>query len=286
MPTTSTFTRRLGLADIPQPAKSVGAHLAAKLQLFHTDERTLTDELCDMLCIWLGMHACHPTTPTAASRTFMLTISKTTTSEEAKNGADLELCVSSPLGVKKCLIQAKVLDPVSGRLRCDSKPGWKKLRTQLVASRRQVGNLAFLLVYVPGAVLNGKNYGFWTYEQLGHFTSKGTTPAYFGATLIPVDALLGPKGRWRNTQLKVPQTSVGKFKGGLAFWRVLIELLLCHRSSWSAGTGAKHEGRMQAFRRLSIGASEITEGMWREFQASADQYLPPDQSADNDSDDA
>lgn len=282
MPTASTFTRRLELADVPQPAKSVGSHLAAKLQLFHTDERTLTDELCDMLCIWLGMQARHRPIAAASSHSFTLTLSKTTTSEEVKNGADLELFVSSPLGVKRCLIQAKVLDPATGKLRCDSVAGWKKLRTQLVAARKEVGDLAFLLVYVPGEMLNGRYYGYGTYEQQGHFTAKGTAQAYFGATLIPVDVLLGPSGRWRNTKLKVPQPSAGQFKGGIALWRVLIELLLCRRSSWSPDSGARFQERLQAFRRLSIDASEIKEGMWRELQASAEQYLPPDSAADND----
>lgn len=282
MPTASTFTQRIDLADIPQPGKSVGAHLAAKLQLFHTDERTLTDELCDMLCIWLGMQPRHrPTAPTS-SHSFTLTLSKTTTSEEVKNGADLELFISSPLGVKRCLIQAKVLDPATRKLRCDSAAGWKKLRSQLVAARKETGDLAFLLVYVPGQMLNGRYYGYGTYEQQKHFTAKGTAPAYFGATLIPVDALLGPSGRWRNTKLKVPQLSPGQFKGGLALWRVLIELLLCRRSSWSSDTGANYQEKMPAFRRLSIGASEVKEGVWRELQATAEQFLPPDEVADSD----
>ena len=231
MTTASTFTRQLNLADIPGPVKSVGAHLAAKLQLFSTDERTLTDELCDMLCMWLGMRAHHKPV-TASSRSFTLTLSKTTTSEEVTNGADLELFVSSPLGVKRCLIQAKVLNPTTKNLRCNSVAGWEKLRTQLVAARKQTGSLAFLLVYVPGQMLNGLNYGYGTYEQQKHFTAKGTAQAYFGATLIPVSALLDPSGRWLNTKLKVPQCSAGQFKGGIALWRVLIELLLCRRSSW------------------------------------------------------
>lgn len=286
MSTASTFTRRLDLSDIPQPAKSVGAHLAAKLQLFQTDERTLTDELCDMLCIWLGMHAHRRPHAISPSKSFTLTLSKTTTAEEVKNGADLELLVSSPLGVKRCLVQAKVLDPLSGKLRCDSVTGWKKLRSQLVAARKEAGDLAFLLIYVPGENLNGRSYGYGTYEQQGHFKPKGTTPAYYGATMIPVDALLGPSGRWRNSKLKVPQTSKGHFKGGIALWRVLLELLLCRRSSWTLDSAGNFEGRMLAFRRLSIGASEVDEGLWREFQATADQYLPPDQQADSGDDDA
>lgn len=280
MPTASTFTRRLNLSDIPQPAKSVGAHLAAKLQLFCTDERTLTDELCDMLCIWLGMQARHRPVAPKSSHSFTLTLSKTTAAEEIKNGADLELFVTSPLGIKRCLMQAKVLDPATGKLRCDSAAGWTKLRTQLVAARKEVGELAFLLVYVPGRLLNGRDYGYGTYEQQRHFTATGIVPAYFGATLIPVDALLGPSGRWRNTKLKVPQLSAGQFKGGLAFWRVLVELLLCRRSSWSLDSGARSQERLLAFRRLSIGASDIDEGIWRELQASSEQYLPPDSLED------
>jgi hypothetical protein len=212
----------------------------------------------------------------------MLTLSKTTGAEEVKNGADLELFVASPLGVKRCLIQAKVLNPATGRLRCDSVAGWRKLRTQLVAARKEVGELVFLLVYVPGQLLNGRNYGYGTYEQSGHFAATGTAPAYFGATLIPVDALLGRSGRWRYTKLKVPQPYPGQFQDGLAFWRVLIELLLCRRASWTPDSGARHQQRLQAFRRLSIGASEINEGMWRELQTSSEQYLPPDSLADRD----
>lgn len=47
MPTNRCFSARLDISDIQQPAKAVGAHLAAKLQNFGADEQTLTDELCD-----------------------------------------------------------------------------------------------------------------------------------------------------------------------------------------------------------------------------------------------
>ena len=274
MSTASTFTRQLTISDIPMPAKSVGAHLAAKLQHFQTDERTLTDELCDMLCIWLGMPSLHfvQFSP-QPSPSFTLTLSKTTTSEEVKNGADLELFVSSPLGVKRCLIQAKVLDPVSGRLRCNSSTGWRKLRTQLVAARREVGDLAFLLVYVPGANLDGNNYGCMTYEQQNHFKATGTEPAYFGATLIPVNSLLDASDCWLDPKLKVPQLTAGKFKNGFAFWYVLVELLLCRRSTWTTDPGPKHEERMKTFRRFSIGVSDISAEVWLQIQETADQYL-------------
>ena len=286
MPTASTFTRWVSLADIPPPVKSVGAHLAAKLQLFQTDERTLTDELCDMLSIWLAMQPSSRPAIAPTPTTFLLTLSKTTTSEEVKNGADLELFVASPLGVKRCLMQAKVLDPSTGKLRCDSVAGWKKLRTQLVAARREVGDLAFLLVYVPGALLNGRHYGYGTYEQQGHFAGTGATPAFYGATLIPVDSLLGPSGRWRNSKTKVPHLSPGQFKGGVALWRVLTELMLCRRSTWSAKPIAKLEDRLLAFRTLALGASEISPETWRGLQEAADKFLPPDDAADHAGDDA
>lgn len=286
MPTASTFTRRVSLADIPQPVKSVGAHLAAKLQLFQTDERTLTDELCDMLSIWLGMQPPYRPVIAPTPQTFLLTLSKTTTSEEVKNGADLELIVASPLGVKRCLMQAKVLDPSTGKLRCDSVAGWKKLRTQLVAARREVGDLAFLLVYVPGALLNGGHYGYGTYEQQDHFAGTGATPAFYGVTLIPVDSLLDRSGRWRNSKTKVPHLSSGQFKSGVALWRVLIELMLCRRSTWSAEPTAKIEGRAPAFRTLALGASGIGPEAWRRLQDVADQYLPPDEATEQDGDDS
>jgi hypothetical protein len=52
MSTAFSFSSTLTIGDIISPGKSVGAHLAAKLDLFSSDERTLTDELCDMLGIW------------------------------------------------------------------------------------------------------------------------------------------------------------------------------------------------------------------------------------------
>jgi len=57
MSTAFSFKARTDLRAVEVVAKSVGAHLASKLQCFHSDERTLTDELCDMTCIWLrGSH--------------------------------------------------------------------------------------------------------------------------------------------------------------------------------------------------------------------------------------
>lgn len=270
MSTAFSFTQRLSLSDIPAPAQSVGAHLAAKLQIFQTDERTLTDELCDMLCIWLGMQARR--SPISA-KDFTLTLAKTTTAEEVKNGADLELIISSPLGVKRCLIQAKVLDPVSKKLRCDSKAGWQKLRKQLVAARKVAGDLAFLLIYVPGEMLDGNSYGFTTYEQNDHFAGLGTAEAFHGATFIAVDDLLGPSGRWRDTKRKVAQLAPGRFKAGLPFWQLFMELLLCRRSRWTTDA-AVLERHMLAFRTLTVDASEPSGNDWGAIQGDSDDWLP------------
>lgn len=282
MSTASTFTKTVEIYDIPRPAMSVAAHLGAKLELFQTDERTLTDELCDMLCMWLAMKGAHSTHAIHSPFSFKLTLSKTTTAVEVKNGADLELVVASPLGSKRCLMQAKVLDPKSGKLRCDSPNGWKKLRKQLVSMRDQVGALAFLLIYVPSSRLNGKRYGYSTYEQNQPIAASGSSPAFYGATLVPVDELLGPSGRWRSTKFKVRQNGAGTFRGGVPLWRCLIELLLCLRGSWGETEASDSGTRLPAFRTLALGASEITVDRWGELQRGAREWLPSDDAADRD----
>ena len=274
MPTQRTFKARIDINDIREPARAVGAHLSAKLQCFGTDERTLTDELCDMLCIWLGIEAERtraeiPTGPDAIN----IIVSKMTPAEEVRNGADLELIVSSPLGLKRCLVQAKVLDPDTGKLRCDSTGGWRKLRQQLVAARKEVGDLAFLLVYVPGGLLNNQTYTYGTYEQAFMEEASGPTEACFGATLIPVDALLSPTGRWRY-KAKVRQPVPGVFIDGIAFWQLLLELLLCRRSVWiNTKFGANLEGGIRAFRTLEIGAGENPPGQWEHLQQESGRWL-------------
>lgn len=276
MSTKFSFTRKLALPDVIAPAKSVGSHLGAKLECFGTDERTLTDELCDMLCIWLGTEHSGRWNASATSASFELTVSKTTTAEEVLNGADLELIVSTPLGSKRCLIQAKVLEPTTGKLRCDSTTGWRKLRSQLVAARKEVGELAFLLVYVPGGFLDGDSYGYGTYEQGVMAPPGGSTEASRGATLIPVNALLGTSGRWRYTADKVRQATPGVFVAGLPLWQVLLELMLCRRGKWAREAVRRSDLPIRVFRTLSVSAGEISPEGWLQLQASADQYLPTD----------
>lgn len=270
MSTSSRFSTSITIPGLITPCQSVGAHLSAKLDSFCTDERTLTDELCDMLCIWLS-HI--KTAPSKGAHSFNISLAKTTPAEETKNGADLELFIHSPLGGKRCLIQAKVLDPVTMKLRCDSKAGWAKLRNQLVSARAQVGSLAFLLVYVPGRLLNGKHYGFSTYEQGFLSTHTGSTEAFFGATLIPVDDLLTANGRWCSQKYKVPQLAPGSFKNGIPFWKFLIELLLCRRGKWSAVTDELTTHEVLAFRRLIVDGQENPREKWVAFQSMADQWL-------------
>ncbi|MBF4991858.1 hypothetical protein [Methylophilus sp. QUAN] len=280
MPTNFKFSSYIDIGSIPGPAKSVGAHVAAKLELFNSDERTLTDELCDMLCIWLGKEGKFLDT-SHGSQSFKFTLGKTTVSEEAFNGADLELIVSSPLGVKRCLIQAKVFDPNTQKLRCDSKTGWENLRNQLLSARNIVGELAFLLIYVPGGLLNKKRYGFNTYEQGADYETSSSIPSYYGATLIPVDKLLDPAGNWIDGQKKVSKLHSGRFKHGIAFWRVLIELLICRRSTWKNNKEAKLTDRMHASRKLSLGVSEISEKDWKTIQLISGELLTPEEEDDD-----
>ena len=237
-----------------------------------------------MLCIWLGMQAGYRAGNPRSSSDFTFTLSKTTCSEEVKNGADLELIVTSPLGQKRCLIQAKVLDPTTGLLRCHTVTGLRKLRSQLVAARKDAGDLAFLLVYVPGRLLDGGRYDYSTYEQGNHFDAVGSIPSYYGATFIAVNDLLGKSGRWRNTKQKVPQSFPGSFKSGVPFVRLFLELLLCRRSSWRQPGSKSDEISVNAFRTLSVGASDITIDEWIRIQNSADQWIPrdlDDQEGDN-----
>jgi hypothetical protein len=222
-----------------------------------------------MLCIWLS-HI--PASPKGV-HVFNITLAKTTPAKEIKNGADLELFVQSPLGGKRCLIQAKVLDPVTMKLRCDSKAGWAKLRSQLVAARAQAGALAFLLIYVPGRLLNGNDYGFLTYEQGFLSGCTGSAEAFFGATLIPVDDLLDSKGRWRSRKYKLPQLTPGTFKNGIPFWKFLIELLLCRRGKWDNEVGALTTRDVLAFRRLIVSGQENSRDKWETLQNMADQWL-------------
>lgn len=272
MSTTFSFSSQIYISDIPMPAASVGAHLAAKLELFGTDERTLTDELCDMLCIWLNLGSILPHSSSATSPKFTLTLGKTTAADEAKNGADLDLTIQTPLGVKRSLMQAKVVGPTN-TFRRNSKNDWEKLRNQLKLARANAGDLACLLIYFPSNLLNSKIYGFSTYEHGSLPLPRiATKPAYYGVTVIPVNELLGPSGRWRTSNKKKLATDPINFKGNIPFWRFLMELMLCRRSTWSR---ERNNIQIATFRKLSLIATEISEEQWQELQLNSDRLLEP-----------
>lgn len=195
MPVVRDYPAKLSVADLLPILDSLGSHAAAKLEHFATDERTLTDDFCDMFYIWardprpadiLDRFRHHPgyTIPNIA--TLPVVISKTTQQAEAVVGADLAFTVTSPSGVKRALIQAKVFDPSEQKLRCDTSDGWDKLWSQLVLMQKRNGDLSFLLVYVPAALLDGERHGYSTWEQGFGNVGDGSRSSKFGITLIPV----------------------------------------------------------------------------------------------------
>lgn len=245
MSTAFGFSAITDAVGVTVSGRSVGAHLAAKLESFSSDERTLTDELCDMLCIWLAKSP--PSGPTLA-----LNLKKTTVKQEKNNGADLRLVISAPCGIKDCLLQAKVLDPLTGKLRFASKSGYSTLKKQLQKARASCGSLAFLLVYVPSQHLDGANHGFGSWEQ-GYCSMAGSKhSSAYGATVIPVDYLLDPSGNWWDPKHRVPHAG-GVFANGIPFSQFLLELLVCFRGNW-----AEREDEYLALPRQSTLTLEIS----------------------------
>jgi len=101
-------------------------------------------------------------------------------------------------------------------------------------------------------VSDGRAYTYPTYGHGFMGEASGPTESCFGATLIPVGALLSSNGRWRY-KTKVRQPAPGFFADGIAFWQLLLELLLCRRSTWTdSKLGQNIEGGVRAFRTLEI----------------------------------
>jgi hypothetical protein len=263
MSTAFSFSTLADAALTTAACRSVGAHLAAKLECFGSDERTLTDELCDMLCIWLNRGR-------ISGAPFVLKLAKWTAKQEAKNGADFALVVTSTLGEKYCLLQAKVFDSNKARLR----GSYAKLKSQLINARNNSGSLAFLLVYVPSKQLDGKQHGFGSWEQGFCSSSTPGASSAFGATAIPVDKLLDSTNAWIDRVKKVPHTN-GIFLNGVPFAQLLLELLVCLRGEWDARKFRSSEVlRDQNKPFLTLAASIIPEAPWeilqREARASID----------------
>jgi len=258
---------------------SVGAHIAAKLALFYSDERTLTDELCDMLCIWFDSRSIRTTRslPFGLQSSAKITISKTTVPKESKNGSDLRIGLSSPLGRKEVLIQAKVLDPVTKKLRCDSNAGWEKLRVQLVKARVEVGELAFMMIYVPGTMLNARVYGYNTFEQQFYSASHGSFESCYGVTLVPVNKLLDDHDQWIDKVKKVPTISPGVYSNGLPFWLFVLKLVVCQIGSWVEGDrGLVSFADNPSYHTLNIGFENVEPADWHRMQELASEWFNGD----------
>jgi hypothetical protein len=233
MSLTRRFPAQIELRNLVEILNSLGSHLAAKLEHFGSDERTLTDELCDMFYIWCQA----PRTSSSQLKALLgslrldIEVSKTTQNEESIVGADLAFHIESPLGVKRALFQAKVLDPVDKRLRCDPS-GWDKLWSQLVLMRKRSPKLAFLLIYVPRTNLDGQQYSYTTWEQGFDFRPSVGASSKFGISLIPVDSLIDSNSDWRNGP-PVKHLGGGEFHPrAISLARLVIDMLVCKRGSW------------------------------------------------------
>jgi hypothetical protein len=280
MPTLRTFHANLSLQTLIPVINSVGAHISAKLQHFASDERTLTDELCDMFCIWSQ----HPFGWSASlippveksiidklpRNEFDLNLIKVTADEEAKIGADLELIIETPKGIKRALLQAKVQDPETGRLRYASAQGRNKLRAQLADMRADNGELSFLLIYVPGGELDAEHQGFGTYEQQLPVHTTSVRSSKFGATVICVDDLIDKRNRRRHSGI-VESLGDGMFMpAGFSLSKLMLEMVLCARGKWispSTFEGMVNDRQQQPrpYRSLTLSLGGVSLNQWEEL---------------------
>lgn len=216
---------------------SLGAHIAAKLAEFGSDERTLTDDLCDMFCIWCTLPAAHaPATPAVPSGPpIPVLLKKTSQINEAVVGWDLSITVRNPQNMeKKSLLQAKVVDPDDGKLRIPNKEAWEHLREQLVRMRNHcVGELYYLLAYVSAADLDGTIHGYQSYEQVYRAGSVATaTSSLYGASVIPGERLIDANEHWHVPRVRY--TGTGNFNvPSKALAAFVIDLLICDEGQWS-----------------------------------------------------
>jgi hypothetical protein len=243
MPVVRKFPTQVSVAALLQIVDSLGAHVSAKLELFGTDERTLTDDLCDMLYIWARSRQSRsasrrsPSLPSPlASLQLPVEVSKTTQQEESAVGCDLAITVTSPHGAKTALFQAKVFDPKDDDLRCASKEGWSKLWSQLVLMQQRESQLSHMLVYVPGSRLGRDTFGYSTWEQgFQPGRPNSSRSARYGVTLIRVDDLLDGSGNWLHSP-PVEHLGGGAFNPpGTSLSQLLVDMISCKRGTWSSG---------------------------------------------------
>jgi hypothetical protein len=199
-------------------------------------------------------------------------LSKTTQQQESEVGADLAVSVTSPAGVKRALIQAKVFDPEDQALRCDSLAGWDKLWSQLVLMQKRNGDLSFLLVYVPAGLLDGDEHGYSTWEQGINGKGGRGASSRFGITLIAVSDLLDANGNWRNSP-PVLHDGGGLFKPrGITLSRLFVDMITCKRGKWRpyaaddavfhAREGESFPVHYRAYREIGVSFGEASQGAW------------------------
>ncbi len=218
-----------------------------------------------MLYLWARLSLGAPIAVGVPS--FDLTVTKVSQREEVRTGADLELIVTSPLGYKRALVQAKVLDPSQLELRCASTRGWAKLREQLKSSHSIAPGLAFLLAYVPGSELDGQRFIFYTWEQGFLSPSRIGQSSRQGASFFPVEDLLTAKYRWRYRE-KVRYEGGGGFQvQPLTLSDLLLDMLTCNRGTWVQTTVDSQKqlstaDRPEATVSLVVGASGVDPEEW------------------------
>lgn len=273
------FDAWLSVRELLPIWNSVAAHIAAKLQHFGSDERTLTDEICDMVFIWARLHHALKVASPLDDRlqrvpgtAFRMRITKTTAPQEGKVGNDFWLSVIDASGRRKrAAFQSKVLDITTGQLRCATPSKWETLRKQLVKMRRHNGKLSFLLVYVPMTYLDGGFHGFGTWEQGYDPVGPTTTGSRYGVTAIPCDAIIDGAGNWIYTKY-VEHLGAAQFApAGVSLTQLIAELLLCRRGSWNEeGMATRWPGdeRTDARVELSLSFAETQSETWNELLGS------------------
>jgi len=292
MPVVRDFEATISIGKLFAILDSISAHVAAKLELFGADERTLTDDLCDMFCLWPELDNrgySDPTIP-VLDKLLNLKIHKTSQKQEAELGADLAIRVVSPRGVKYAVMQAKVYDPDDGALRCDSPAGWDKLCSQLVLMRALVDAPSFLLIYVPASKLDGETFGFRTWETDAVRLRSGTS-ARFGATLLSVDDLLSTDNMWNHSP-PVIDNGDGTFRPlGITLSSLLAQMLCCQTGSWfdprlfrQAGASPmrhshteneSHPIHYTPYRELCLEITNLTKEEWSAIESAlADSAVP------------
>jgi len=278
MGTSRKVTRRVDLQTLVGATNSLGAHIGAKLGSFHSDERTLTDELCDMFAIWAERHprlgksaprSSAATTPRTVP--LQVTIQKLTPKDESRRGGDFELEIETPRGTKLALFQAKVIDPDTLNLRGDDPASRDRLERQLRAAEKAVGrDLAFVLLYVPWSQLNGQRWGFGTWEQGFAGKSLGSLKSFMGASVVPLTELSGAGETWSFTpftkHLGVHNSSVKHF----SFTQIVLELASCRRGTPSTTNSPQSQRDLEEAQatRLVMSLSAVDRMDWEEVEAS------------------